>query len=158
MRVRRSSRLLVVLLLSIALVVGLTGPAGAGVHLTEKQFRRDANLLCRATNVAITQVFEDAFKDVGSGAALPPDQIAAAATGAVQLLRTMLDRVEQLDGPAAFEKQVDRMLDQYRAVTDRIEDDPQIIFDEGGIFGKPDKVAARLGLRRCVQEPSRLER
>ena len=158
MRVCRRSRLLAVLLVSTAVGPCLTGPAIAGVHLTEKQFRRDANLLCRATYVAIAQVFEDAFKDVGSGDTLPPERVATAANGAVQLLRAMLDRVEALDGPARYEQKVDRMLDQYRAVTDRIADDPQMIFDEGGIFGKPDKVAVRLGLRRCVQEPSRLGR
>ena len=155
MRVRRGTRLLAVLLASTALGVGLTGPVAAGVQLTEKQFKRDTNLLCRATYVAITQVFEDAFQGVVSGDALPSEQVAAAANDALQLLRAMLDRIEALDGPVAYEKKVDRMLDQYRAVADRIEDDPQIIFDEGGIFGKPDNAAARLGLRRCVQEPSR---
>lgn len=155
---RGRSRLLAVLLVSTALGVGPIGPAGAGEALTKKQLQTSANLLCRATYVAITQVFEDAFQGVGSGDALPPERVATAANDAVQLLRTMLDRIEDLDGPAAYDKKVHRMLDQYRVVTRAIVDDPQIIFDDAGIFGKPDKAAVRLGLRRCVQEPSRLPR
>ena len=156
MRRRHRSRILAGLLGSITLVVGVTGPAAARERLTTQEFRKEANGLCRVAYDAIAEVFENTFAGATPSVDLPREQIAAAANGAVLLFRGMLDRIEALDGPTAYERKVDRMLDQYRVVADDIEDDPQIILDEGGIFGKPDKVAARLGLRSCVQEPSRL--
>jgi hypothetical protein len=153
---RRRFLILAGLLASTALAVGAAGPAAAGEGLTKSAFRKEANTLCKIAYDAIAEVFENTFAGATPSVDLPPEQIAAAANGAVLLFRGMLDRVEALDGPAAYERKVDRMLDQYRVVAADIEDDPQIIFDEGGIFGKPDKVAARLGLRGCVQEPSRL--
>ncbi len=66
------------------------------------------------------------------------------------IFREMLDAVEGLEGPPAFEKKVDKLLDQYRAVADDIEDDPALVFDES-IWEKPDKVAKRLSVRDCVQ-------
>ncbi len=156
MRPRHRSRILAGLLVSTALGLGVPGPAAAaGERLTTQEFRKEANSLCRVAYDAIAAVFENTFAGATPSVELPPEQVAAAANGALLLLRGMLDRVEALDGPATYERKVDRMLDQYRVVAGAIEDDPQIIFDEGGIFGKPDKVAARLGLRRCVQEPSR---
>ena len=155
MRVRLRRRLVVCLLISTAAGVTLAQSASAGEHLTRKAFQKEANQVCQVAYDAIAKVFENTLGGVGSGDSLPPERIAAAANGALFVFRGSLDRIEGLDGPAAYEKQVDRMLDQYRVVADRIEHDPQIIFDDRGIFGKPDNVARRLGLRRCVQEPSR---
>jgi hypothetical protein len=153
MRVRRRSAWVLSVLVGSACVALIAGSAAAGEPLTRKAFQKQANDLCRTGNIAIGQVFNDTFKGVEAGKELPPELIAVAADAAVPILRDTLDRVEDLDGPAAFEQRVDKMLGQYRAVADDIEDDPELILSEDDLFVKPDIVAKRLGLRRCVQEP-----
>jgi hypothetical protein len=77
-----------------------------------------------------------------------------AADGALPIFRTSLDDIEDLEGPSAYEKKVDKLLDQYRAVADDIENDPAIAFsseDENDIWAKADKQAKKLGLRDCRQ-------
>jgi hypothetical protein len=55
---------------------------------------------------------------------------------------------------AILERKVDTFLDQFNAVVDRFETDPQSAFGEalsGYPFAKPDKLARKLGLTACVQ-------
>jgi hypothetical protein len=151
MRTSRWSVLICAVLLTITAVVASVGPAGAGGRLTKKAFRAQANALCRDANVEIGQVFDDALDELPGPGELPPELRRAVRDGALPIFREMLDRVEGLDGPAAFERQVDGMLDGYRAVADDIEDDPRLAISEDPIWRRPDRAAKRLGLRQCVQ-------
>jgi hypothetical protein len=128
------------------------GAAGAGEQLTKKEFRAQANQFCETASVALGVVFNDAFADLPEGQALPQAALEAAIATALPIFRQSLDAVEGLEGPEAFEKKVDKMLDQYRAAADEIEDDPQLAFvDDDAIWTKPDKAAKKLGLEDCVQ-------
>jgi hypothetical protein len=152
MRRRHRFGPITVVLAGFVLAVPLAGQVAAGEDLTKKAFQRRANDLCGAGNRAIGEVFNSTFEGVDPDDELPPALIQLAADGALPILRDMLDRVGDLEGPPAFEKKVGRMLDQYRAVADDIEADPQRIVTEDDLFERPDKAARRLGLRRCVQE------
>ena len=138
------------------LSVGIVGaafasPAGAGERLTKKEFRQEANSICEAGNVALGAVFDAAFGEFSSLSEVPEQVLADAVQEAVGLFRDALDDVEEVEGPAAFDKKVDKVLDRYRDTADEIADDPERAFSDEDIWAQADKAARKLGLRECVQ-------
>lgn len=148
---RRCTLLLVTLVSTASFAAVSAGPAAAGEQLTKKELQQEANQFCEVANTALGEAFAAVFEGLPENVELPSEAVEAAVDAGLPIFREVLDAVDRLDGPSAFEKKVDKMLDQYRAVADDIEDDPTLAFDEADIWVKPDKVAKRLGLDDCIQ-------
>jgi len=144
------------LVTSALLALGLVTAAFAGVaaagELSKKEYKAEINEICATANEDIGAVFDEVFGDFEEGEELSPDEIQAAADGALPIFRQLLDDVEDLDGPKSLKKKVGKLVDQYRDVADEIEEDPEIAFTgDDDPFAKADKQAEKLGLDECAQ-------
>jgi hypothetical protein len=148
--VRRFTALSTTVMTLAVATAAFAGVAAAGEQLSKKQFLKEGNAICKSANQEIDAVFEQVL---GDSTAEPTDeQFAAAAAGAIPIFRTALDDVEGLQGPASLEKQVDKLIGQYRDVADDIEADPASAFSpETDVFAKADKLAKKVGLKTCAQ-------
>ena len=150
---RRFRALVTVLIVSGLAALAFGGVASAGEQLSKKEYKAEINDLCVAANEDLNAAFEEIFTDFEEEPT--PEQQQAAADAGLPIFRQMLDDIEDLDGPDALKKKVDKLVDGYRDVADQIEDDPSVVFsadpDAEDPFVKPDKQARKLGLDECAQ-------
>lgn len=147
-------KVVVTALLTLGLATAaFAGTAAAGGELSKKEYKAEINDRCVTANEDLNAVFEEIFTDFEEEPT--PEQQQAAADAGLPIFRQMLDDIEDLDGPNALKKKVDKLVDGYRDVADQIEDDPSIVFssdpDAEDPFAKPDKQAKKLGLEECAQ-------
>ena len=137
--------------------IGLATAAFAGVasahEQSKKQYLKQGNAVCKAANKELDTFFGELFKDFTQDQVPTAEQQRQAADGAIPIFSKALDDVEALEGPPALDKKVDKLLDQYRAVVEKIDADPSIVFSENSQdpFAKLDKQAKKLGLQQCGQ-------
>ncbi|MBA2327417.1 MAG: hypothetical protein H0V95_12355 [Actinobacteria bacterium] len=150
---RRASTLTTTALLTLGLATAAFAGVAAAGELSKKEYKAEINDVCVSANEDLGVVFEEVFADLEEDEEPSPEQQQAAADDALPIFRQMLDDIEDLDGPKALKKKVDKLVDGYRDVADEIEDDPEIVFsaDAEDPFVKLDKQAAKLGLDDCVQ-------
>ena len=131
---------------------GFAGVAAAADQLSQKEFLKQGNTICKGANKQIDAVFKQVFAGLGKNEQPTPEAQQAALDGAVPIFRGALSEIDALKGPASLEKKVAKLLDQYNAVIDGFEADPQTAFGQGpDPFAKPDKVARKIGLKQCGQ-------
>jgi hypothetical protein len=138
-------------LVTVGIVVaGLGVSAASGDALSKKAYLSAANGVCKTTNKALEAVFTKAFEGTGDNG--PTDaEVEDAAREAVPVLRDGLDKIDDLEGPTAVDKKVGKVLDAYRKVLDKIEDDPNGAFKNEDPFAKADKAARKAGIKECTQ-------
>jgi hypothetical protein len=150
---RRSATVLTATGLTLGFATaGFVGVATAGEQLSKQQFLKAGNSICKVANQGIDAVFEQA--DLGGldgNTELQTAAAKAAVGSALPILRAALDEIDGLDGPASLEKKVDKLLDQFNAIVDDLEADPQSAVTQDDPFAKPNKVARKLGLKECDQ-------
>ena len=153
---RNGAKLATITLVLGFAATGFTGVANAGEQLTKKQFLKQANAICETATEGISSAFAAALDSLTPNSQPPPEEaqaaLAAAVAGAVPIFRNALAEIEALDGPTAFEKKVDRLLDEYASDLDDVEADPTLAVGED-LFTRPDRRAQRLGLKECIQNP-----
>jgi hypothetical protein len=149
---RRSTTFFTATVLTLGLTaVGFAGVAAAAEQLSQKEFLKQGNTICKGATKEINAVFERVFAGLGKNEQPTPEAQQAALDGAVPIFRGALDEIDALKGPAGLEKKVVKLLDQYNAVVDGFEADPQTAFGDANPFAKPDKLARKIGLKQCVQ-------
>jgi len=156
-RVHTVSRVtkLVITIVTIGLATAVfAGAAGAGSTLSKKEYLKQGNSICKGANQQLNAFFEEFFKGFKEGDVPSPDQQRQAVDGAIPIFTTAIDAVEALEGPPAFDKKIGKLLDQYRAVLDKIDADPSVAFGQNAKdpFAKPNKLAKKLGLKECAQD------
>ena len=149
---RRSTTLLAATVLTLGFATaGFAGVATAGEQLSKQQFLKAGNSICKAANQGINAVFEEAYAGLDQNTQPPPAAVEAAVGGAIPIFRDALASIDELKGPASLEKSVGKLIDQYNAVVDKLEADPQLAVTQNDPFAKADKVARKIGLKECGQ-------
>ncbi len=149
---RRARALTVAAVLALGLVgTAFAGIAGAGGDLSKKEYLKEINSICADNNDDLNAIFEEAFAGLDENEEPPPEAIEAAVNQAIPVFRGALDDIEALEGPSTLDKKVDKLVDEYRAVVDDIEEDPVGSFEGKDPFTKVDKKAKKLGLKQCAQ-------
>jgi hypothetical protein len=135
------------------ITAGFAGVATAADQLTQKEFLKAGNTICKTANKEINAIIEPIFAGLAKNEQPSPEAIATVTAGAVPIFRDALSDIEALKGPASLEKKVAKVLDQYTAAVDTVEADPQAAFSETGPdpFAKPNKTARKVGLKVCAQ-------
>jgi len=149
--VRSVQRLFITAVAAAVATAAFAAVAGAGSTLSKKQYLKEGNSICKAGNKEINAAFEELYAGLGENDQPSPEQAEEAVGRVVPIFRGVLDDVEALEGPAALDKKVDALLDEYRDVLDGIEADPLGAFAEDNPFAKVDKKAGKLGLKVCAQ-------
>jgi hypothetical protein len=148
---RRARTLVTAALLTLGLATAAFAGVAAAGELSKREYKGEINDLCETAEDDLGVVFEEVFAGLEEDEEPSPEQQQAAADGGLPILRQMLDDIEDLDGPKALKKKVDKLVDGYRDVADQIEEDPAVVFsaDAEDPFAKLDKKARKLGLDDC---------
>jgi hypothetical protein len=139
---------------SIGVTAGSAVEVAAADQLSKKQFLKAANAICKKAFKAIDATFERQFAGLEEDEEPSAAQIEAGVAGLVGTLQGAATDIEELQGPAALEQEVNTFLGRFTAVVDQFEADPESAFAEelsGYPFAKPDKLARKIGLKECVQ-------
>ncbi len=148
---RKLARIGITLVTVGVVVAGLGVGAASGEALSKKAYLSAANGVCKTTNKALETVFNTAFKGLGKNDQPSDAQIAAAVSDAVPIFRKGLDDIDALEGPAAVDKKVGKVLAAYNDALDKVEADPRGAFSKKNPFAKADKAARKAGIKDCAQ-------
>ena len=129
--------------LVVAAVVLSTSVAFAK-PLTEQQWRKQANVLCRQSNEDLNAISDEAFAGLGPNDQPTAEQYAAFLEKGDPSLRATLTSLEALNEPKALKKDVKKLVAGTLAALAILNADPSA--DSDAVFAKPTKLFKRLGL------------
>ena len=119
--------------------------------LSPKQWKKQGNAICKATNVQITAIQDEVFAGVAENAKPTDEQIQAFVTQLVPVIEDAVSSIVALDEPAKLRKGVQRFAAAVDDTLTTIETDPSAAFlGSEDPFTGPNKVARKLGLTVCA--------
>lgn len=147
---KRFGATVVTFALAGSLVVAMA--TGAGAALSEKDFKKQGNAICKAGNAEIDAIAERVFADAPQDA--PPDaaHVEAFAAEFVPNVRGQVEAIGDLDAPKSLAKKVKSFLAEAERTLDEVEADPALLGDEqNDPFAKTFKLAKKVGLKTCAE-------
>jgi hypothetical protein len=129
--------------LVVAAVVLSTSVAFAK-PLSEQQWRKQANVLCKQSNKDLNAIANEAFAGLGPNDQPTPEQYAAFIEQGGPSIRATLDAFDALNEPKALKKDVKKLVGVTLAALATLEADPSL--DSDAVFAKATKGFKRLGL------------
>ena len=140
-RVRRVSLVIAGVVACSVVPAGLAGAATKAPSHDDYVERADA--ICSRTTDKIDAVIED----VGLS---PSDNDARDAVDqVVALTRKQLDKLRALTPPRGEAKRVEKIYDAVGRAVDRVEADPEVLFDEPSPFRRAARLAGSYGFEDC---------
>jgi hypothetical protein len=141
-------RRIVVTGLLTALLVATNAGVALARPLSKQEWRKQVHAICRQIDRDLDTATEAALADVDPATGPTPEQLEAATTQFIPVIRAAVESIAALDEPVAYRKDVKR----FRAAVFRglavLEDDPSN--SDGNLFREADKFANRLGIRSCL--------
>lgn len=148
-KVKRIVAVAVVLVLAGSVVAAMAGVANAA-PLTESQFKKKANAICRAGNRESDALDNKFFGDLGKNE--EPDQatIDAFFVEFVPNIQGQIDALGALKEPKSLSNGVSKLLTEGQRVLDSLEADHSLLFSDNNAFAKTSKLAKAVGLKGCA--------
>jgi hypothetical protein len=144
----RRSKILGGVSLAALMVLVAAGPALAK-PLTERQWRRQANVICTQVGSEIGALDAELLEDYVQST---PDQVAAFVDRAVPVFEAAIAAVDALEEPKALRADVKRLVRAATKELDALRDDPSILTaTQGDALPKTRKISEKLGLG-CIQQ------
>jgi len=112
--------------------------------LSEQQWRKQANVICKQSNKDLNSMSAEAFAGLGPNDQPTAEQYAAFIEQGGPSIRASLASIDALNEPKALKKDVKKMLGATLAALAVLEADPSA--DSDAVFAKPTKLFKRLGL------------
>jgi len=129
--------------LVVAAVVLSTSVAFAK-PLSEQQWRKQANVLCKQSNKDLNAIADEAFAGLGPNDQPTAEQYAAFIDQGGPSIEQTVASLDALNEPKALKKDVKKMLGVTLAALATMEADPSL--DSDAVFAKATKLSKRLGL------------
>lgn len=140
---------------SIIAVVAVTSGTAFAKPLSEAQWKRQANAVCKQTNKDIDEVTNEVFAGLGDNEQPSPEQVSAWVDRFVPLARKAIASIDALNEPNAFKGTVKKLKAAISEAVTAIETDPVAAFNyEHDPFAKANKIARKLGLKACANGSS----
>ncbi len=146
---KRFGAVLATSVLAGSLVVAMA--TGAGAALSEKDFKKQGNAICKQGNIEIDEIANRVFADADPEQ--PPDaaHVEAFVAEFVPNIQGQIDEIGDLDAPKSLKKKVDAFLTEAERALGEVEDDPQLLAsEESDVFAKTSKLAKKVGLKACA--------
>ena len=133
------------------IVGGMAAPAFAD-PLTSKEFKQQANAICKEGNQQIEAAAEATFGNLGRNERPTPEQVTAFAAILVPNIRQQVEGVAALEPPKSLQAKVKKLITSARAALAKVEADPTLVTSEGkdDPFAATNKQAKKLGLKECA--------
>jgi len=113
--------------------------------LSEQQWRKQANVFCKQSNVDLTAISDEALAGLGPNDQPTAAQAAAFAEQAGPSIEATIASIDALKEPKALKKDVKKFVVAARVATTTMQDDPLAALDET-LFAPVNKIGKRLGL------------
>jgi hypothetical protein len=131
------------------LVIGSMVTAGFAGASTKPPRHDDyverADAICSRTTAKIDAAVEDL------GLSPSDDEARDAGDRVVELLHAQVDKLRALTPPRGEARRVEKVYDAVERAVDRVEDDPESLFDEPSPFTRAARLAERYGFEECGQ-------
>ncbi|MFO7592400.1 MAG: hypothetical protein R6X23_16190 [Acidimicrobiia bacterium] len=135
---------------SVVAAVMLSAGVAVAAPLTESQWKKQANAVCKQANKEIEPIQQEAFAGLGEDERPSPEQLVAFAALFVPVIEDALASIDALDEPESLRSGVKKFKVAVTEALTTIEADPVGIFDgDTDPFTKADKAARKIGLKAC---------
>jgi hypothetical protein len=135
---------------AVVAVVTLTTGVAMAAPLTESQWKKQANALCKQANKEIEPIEQEAFAGLGEDEQPSPEQFVAFAALFVPVIEDALASIDALNEPKSLRSGVKKFTVAVTEALTTIEADPEGIFSgDTDPFAKADKAARKIGLKAC---------
>lgn len=136
---------------SIVAVVVLGASVAFAKPLSEQQWKKEGNAICKQLNKKLDGIGNEVFAGLGKNEQPSAEQVKA---WVPQFTAAVQDAVASIDGlkePAALTTDVKKLKAAVNDTLATIQADPSVLFDEkNNAFAKPDKIARKIGLKACA--------
>ena len=121
--------------------------------LSPKQWKKQGNAICKATNREVDSISEQLFGDVPDGAEPTDGQVQAFVGEFVPVIEDAVSSIVALDEPAKLRKGVKQFAAAVEETLATIEADPSAAFlGDQDPFLEVSKIARKLGLKVCADD------
>ena len=133
-------------------IVGGTASAVFADPLSSKDFKKQANAICKEGNEQIDAAAQQTFGSIPEGQEPSPEQLQAFAVVAIPNTKQQIEDVAALEPPKSLQAKVKKLITTARAAVAKIEADPSLLGAEGknDPFAATNKQAKKLGLKECA--------
>lgn len=136
---------------SIIAVVTMTGDAAFAKPLSEAQWKKQANAVCKHTNKDIEELNNEVFAGLGENEQPSPEQVSAWVERFAPIARRTIATIDALNEPQALRSTAKKLAAATSEAVTEIETDPVAAFSyEHDPFAKVNKIARKLGLKACA--------
>ena len=134
------------------MIVGGTAASAFADPLSSKEFKKQANAICKEGNQQIEAAAEQTFGNLPDGQEPSPEQLQAFAAVAIPNTKQQIDDVAALEAPKSLQAKVKKLITSARAAVAKIEADPSLLAAQGknDPFAATNKQAKKLGLKECA--------
>jgi len=134
------------------MIVGGTTASAFADPLSSKEFKKQANAICKDGNQQIEVAAEQTFGNLPEGQEPSPEQLQTFAAVAIPNTKQQIEDVAALQPPKTLQAKVKKLLTSARAAVAKVEADPSLLAAGGknDPFAATNKQAKRLGLKECA--------
>jgi len=136
---------------SVVAVVTLTAGVALAAPLTESQWKKQANALCKQLNKQLEPIQQEFFAGLGKDEQPSPEQFSAYLEQSVPVIEDGVASIDALNEPKSLKSGVKKFKVAVADTLATIEADPvAVLSGNNDPFAKADKIARKLGLKACA--------
>ena len=137
--------------MSVGAAVAMTGGAAFAKPLSEAQWKKQANAVCKQVNKDFEELNGELFAGLGEHEQPSAKQVDAWVERFAPIVREAIASIDALNEPKALKSAVKKFEAAASQAIEEIETDPSVAFSyEHDPFAKANKIAKKLGLKACA--------
>ena len=144
-RIRGAAAALVVAVVVLSAGVALAAP------LSESQWKKQANALCKQVNKQLGPIQQEVFAGLGENEQPSPEQFSAYLAQSLPVIEDGVASIDALNEPKSLKRGVKKFKVAVADTLATIEADPvAVLSGNNDPFAKADKAALKIGLKACA--------
>jgi hypothetical protein len=138
---------------SIVAVVVLSTSVAFAKPLSEQQWKKQGNAVCKQVNKDLDALGNQVFAGLGPHDQPSAEQVQAFVEQFAPIIKGAIASIDALKEPAALKKDVKRFEAAANDAVAQVEANPSVLAnDKSDPFAKTNKIARRLGLKVCAED------
>jgi len=133
---------------SVVAVVLVSAGGAFAAPLSEQQWRKQGNAICKQTNKELNEIGNEVFADLGDAEEPSAEQAAAFVEQFVPAIEEAVGSIDALNEPKSVRKDLKKFKAEVARALAALEADPLASLNTD-LFAKVDKIAKKLGLKEC---------
>jgi hypothetical protein len=136
-----------------ATIVGLAlGSAGVAFAkpLTESQWKKQGNAICKQINKELNSIGNEAFGDLGPNEQPTDEQLRGFVDQVLPVVEDGIVSINKLQEPKSLKKAIKKFTSEVRKVIVKLDADPTVLLTNEDPFKTANKAARAVGLTACA--------